>query len=139
MPDSTTSNPAAGADPQGLAVTAEALFLVNLMLLPFLAFALLLALYFRRRASAAPLALSHLQQTVSASLWGGVLLVAAIAAMIVVGGHDRADTWLVVILYFTFCHSSLILLGIVGLAKAMAGRCWRYPLVGRPLPPGCAS
>jgi hypothetical protein len=31
------------------------------------------------------------------------------------------------------------MLGILGLAKAMAGQCWRYPLVGRPLPPGCGG
>jgi hypothetical protein len=43
-----------------------------------------------------------------------------------------------VILYFTFCHSTLVLLGIVGLAKAMAGQCWQFPLVGRPLPLDCA-
>jgi uncharacterized Tic20 family protein len=41
--------------------------------------------------------------------------------------------WLLVILYFTVCHSTLVLLGMLGLVKAMAGQCFRFPLVGRPL------
>ena len=39
---------------------------------------------------------------------------------------------MVVILYFTFIHSSLILLGVMGLVKAMSGQHFRYPLIGRP-------
>jgi uncharacterized Tic20 family protein len=37
----------------------------------------------------------------------------------------------VVVLYFTFIHSTLILLGILGLVKALAGQHYRYPLLGR--------
>ena len=55
----------------------------------------------------------------------------------VIDALTLAAVWTVVIVYFTMFHSMLVLLGIVGLAKAMAGQCWRYPLVGRPLPPGC--
>ena len=58
-------------------------------------------------------------------------------AILLVGGYDGPNVWTVVILYFTIFHSMLVLLGILGLAKALAGQCWRYPLVGRPLPAGC--
>jgi len=58
-------------------------------------------------------------------------------AILLVGGYDGANVWTIVILYFTIFHSMLVLLGILGLAKALAGQCWRYPLVGRPLPAGC--
>ena len=57
--------------------------------------------------------------------------------IMLLGGYSGAHTWVLVILYFTVCHSTLVLLGVVGLAKAMAGQCWRYPLIGRPLPAGC--
>ena len=50
------------------------------------------------------------------------------------GGYDASYTWMFVVLYFTACHSTLIFLGMVGLAKAMAGKPWRYPLVGRACP-----
>jgi uncharacterized Tic20 family protein len=40
---------------------------------------------------------------------------------------------MVVVLYFTTCHATLVLLGVLGLAKALAGQCYRFPLVGRAL------
>ena len=41
---------------QSLALAAESLYLINLLVLPGLGFLALLWLYFRRRANAAPLA-----------------------------------------------------------------------------------
>jgi hypothetical protein len=35
-----------------------------------------------------------------------------------------------VILYFTCIHSTLVLFGMFGLSKALAGQPWRYPLIG---------
>ncbi len=114
-----------------LAITAETLYLVNLLVLPGLGFLVLLWLYWKRLPEAGPVARCHLRQTVSASLWGGFLLVVINAAIILLGGYDGAWTWLIVIIYFTMVHSTFIILGMIGLIKAMAGQCWRYPLVGR--------
>jgi uncharacterized Tic20 family protein len=115
-----------------LAVTAETLFLVNLLLLPGLAFAALLLLYLAKRHSSPPLAANHLAQTTGVSVIGGALIVLVIALILGLGGFDSGYTWMVVILYFTFIHSSLILLGVIGLVKAMSGQHFRYPLIGRP-------
>jgi len=114
-----------------LAVTAETLFLVNLLLLPGLAFAALLLLYLARRNSSPPLAANHLAQTTGVSVIGGALIVLVIGLIVALGGFESGYTWMVVILYFTFIHSSLILLGVMGLVKAMAGQHFRYPLIGR--------
>ena len=46
---------------QGLAIAAEALFLLNLLALPGLAFAILAGLWFRFRHDAPPLARQHLR------------------------------------------------------------------------------
>ncbi len=119
---------------QGLAVAAESLYLCNLLLLPGLAFLALLWLHFRHRDNAPPLARGHLRQTLSASLWAGILLVIANLTIIALGGYDAPWTWVVVILYFTTAHTTLIVLGIVGLARALAGQAFRYPLVGNLLP-----
>ena len=119
---------------QGLAIAAESLYLVNLLLLPGLAFLALLWLYFRHRDDMPPLALGHLRQTLSASLWAGILLVIANLTIIALGGYDTPWTWVVVILYFTAAHTTLIVLGIVGLARALAGQPYRYPLAGKLLP-----
>ena len=117
---------------QSLAVWAEVLYLSNLLIAPGLAFAALLWLYFKRRTDMPALALCHLRQTISASVWAGVLLVIANLLIILLGGYAAPKTWVIVIIYFTTCHSTLVLLGVLGLAKAMAGQKYVYPLVGRP-------
>lgn len=115
---------------QGLAIAAEALFLLNLLALPGIAFAVLAGLWFRFRHEAPPLARQHLQQAFVVSLWGGVLIVVCSAAIVLAGGLQEQWTWVVLILYFTCVHSTLILLGMVALVKAMGGQPWRFPLIG---------
>ncbi|BAN34302.1 hypothetical protein SCD_n00453 [Sulfuricella denitrificans skB26] len=117
---------------QSLAIWTEVLYLSNLLIAPGLAFLILLWLYFKRSANMPTLALCHLRQTISASVWAGVLLVIANITIILLGGYAAPKTWVIVIIYFTTCHSTLVLLGVLGLAKAMAGQKYIYPLVGRP-------
>ncbi|MGE5465825.1 MAG: hypothetical protein ACM3Y9_00195 [Ignavibacteria bacterium] len=128
MPPSENSAPDAAAG-QGLAVAAESLFLANLLVAPGLAF-LALAWLRSRHRDAPPLARRHLDQAFFVSLWGGALLVVASALFIAFGGLAWEWTWVVVILYFTTVHSTLILFGALGLAKAMAGKSYVYPLIG---------
>lgn len=116
---------------QRLAVAAEALYLANLLILPGAAFLILLILY-RRHARVAPsLARCHLRQTVAASLWAGLILIVVNVAIMALGGYRAPATWAVVVLYFTLCHAALVLLGVMGLAKAMSGQPYVYPLLGR--------
>lgn len=114
-----------------LAVAAESLYLVNLMLAPGLAFMPLAWLWLKHGRDAAPLARCHLDQTFWVSLIGGAAIVVAIALVIAAGGLDWAWTWVIVVLYFTLIHSTLIMFGMVGLAKALSGKLYVYPLVGR--------
>jgi len=142
MSPSAEHQAAGGAEPedapgQALGVAAESLYLANLLVLPGVAFLILAWLALRAGAETPKLARAHLDQTFSASLWAGGLLVAVNALILLLGGYRGGHTWAVLILYFTVCHSTLVLVGVVGLAKAMAGQCWRYPWIGRPLPPGC--
>ena len=132
--DADSGTEAASAVPAGqsLAVAAEALYLVNLLLVPALAFAALLVLYARHRHTAPPLARCHLQQTVIGTVWAGVLLIAVNALILALGGYSAPSTWVVLVLYFVSCHGALVLVGVLGLAKAMAGQPYRYPLIGRP-------
>ena len=134
MPPS--AEPKAG---MGVAVLAEALYLSNLLLLPGFSFAALLWLWWKWREEGAALARAHLAQTLSASLWGGLLLVLVNLLILLLGGYQGPHVWVVVITYFTLVHSMLVVFGAYGLAKAMAGQCWRFPLVGRPLPSGCGE
>ncbi len=114
-----------------LAVWAESLYLLNLLIVPGLGFAALLWLWWRKRAEASRVEWLHLYQTVMVSFWGGLLIVIVASLMLLLGGGDSPWTWLWVLLYFTFVHSSLILLGVLGLVKALNGQVFRYPWLGR--------
>ncbi len=115
---------------QNLAVLAEALFLINLLLAPGIAFAILLWLWLKNKDSAPPLARQHLKQATFVSLWGGLLIISLTALFILVGGLYWEYTWVAVILYFTCIHSTLVLFGMYALIKALAGQPWRFPLIG---------
>lgn len=119
-------------DPPGreIAAAAEALYLANLMLIPGVGFLLLAILWLAQRKRAPELARSHLRQTMAGSLWAGALLAVVSGAIVVLGGFDVASTWVVVILYFVVCHASLILCGAIGLSRALAGKTFRFPLIG---------
>lgn len=114
-----------------LAIAAESLYLVNLMLAPGLGFAILAILWLKHHRDAPALARCHLDQTFFVSLIGGAAIVVASALVIAAGGRDWAWTWVIVILYFTLIHSSLIMLGMLGLAKALSGKLFVFPLIGR--------
>lgn len=115
---------------QTLAVRAQSLYLLNLLLLPGIAFVLLTVLWWRHQAGAPPLARCHLWQTMSASVWGGILLLLINGIIILTGGYQSPWVWVIVGLYFTVCHAGLVLLGLIGLAKAMAGQGFHFPLIG---------
>lgn len=113
-----------------LAIAAEALFLINLMLLPGLAFLALLVLWAKFHDHADPLVRNHLRQTGMTGIWGGLLLVTISVGIFLLGGLDNPWSWVIGVLYFTFVHSTLILLGVLGLSRAINGRTWRYPVIG---------
>ena len=119
---------------QNLAVLAEALFLINLLLAPGIAFAILLWLWLRNKDSAPLLARQHLRQTTFVSLVGGLLIVVFSGLILGLGGLDWEWTWVALILYFTCIHSTLVLFGMYALIKAMNGQMWRFPLIGPALP-----
>lgn len=122
--------PSADDNGRRLAIAAESLYLVNLMLAPGLGFILLLRLYLRQTPQTPPLARCHLRQAIYGSLWAGALLVLLNAVILLLGGYRSSYALITVILYFLSCHSWLILLGMVGLAKALAGKPYVYPLIG---------
>ncbi len=113
-----------------LAVAAESLYLVNLLLLPGIAFGILVLILLISRNRVGNVARNHLRQTVAASIWAGVLLVIVSGASVLAGGFDQPATWVFVVLYFVTCHAALVLLGVIGLVKAMAGQVYRYPVIG---------
>ena len=128
-----------GTEGQSLAVLAESLYVANLLILPFAAFIVLLIIFLKKHRDAPAMAQSHLEQTLSASIAIAVMFVAAAAIVLLLKmwGLEDVAVWIIVVILFTIIHATMVLFGVLGLAKAMAGKCWRYPLFGRALPHGC--
>ena len=116
---------------RGVAILAESLYLTNLLLLPGLAFIILLLVYLKNNRHPSSLARCHLQQTLIASVIAGVMLVIVNVLIVLLGGLTQVSTWVVVILYFTLFHATFVVLGTLGLARAMAGKHYHYPFIGR--------
>jgi uncharacterized Tic20 family protein len=112
------------------AIVAESLYLANLLIAPGFAFLGLLWLWRRTDVQALPLARQHLRQTLAASLWAGALLLGLSAFILRIGGFTSMWSWFVLILYFIVFHSALVLCGMFGLARAIAGQPYRFPLIG---------
>ena len=129
----------AGTEGQSLAVLAESLYVANLLILPFLAFIILGIIFLKKHDSAPSLARSHLEQTLSASIGIAIMFIAAagIVMLLKMWGMEDVVVWIIVVIVFTIVHATMVLFGVLGLAKAMAGKCWRYPLFGRALPHDC--
>jgi uncharacterized Tic20 family protein len=121
------------------AVLIESLYVANLLVLPGLAFLALLYLFLKKRHAMPALAKSHLDQTMSACIWLAVMLLVGATSIVMMryAGVEDVTLWMIVVILFTSLHASMVFLGILGLAKALAGKCFRYPVVGRPLPDNC--
>ncbi|THF65578.1 hypothetical protein E6C76_08340 [Pseudothauera nasutitermitis] len=113
-----------------VAIAAEALFLINLMLLPGLGFVMLMVLWLVHRKHPSPLVRNHLQQTVTVSLWGGGILVGLTLLALWLGGLANPWTWVIAILYFVCLHATLIIFGVMGLNAAILRHPYRYPVLG---------
>ena len=118
-------------DNKSLAIAAEVLYLLNLLLFPGLAFVVLALLYLSTRAAIQPLALNHLSQTVGVSVLGGSLLVVVLGLVFLFGNFDSPYIWVGIVFYFTFVHSALIFMGIFGLIKALNEEHFVFPILGR--------
>lgn len=121
------------------AIIAEGLFLCNLLVLPGVAFLILVVMYLRYASQCNALCRCHLKQTLVASLWAGFLIIVVNAYILLVGGYDQPGTWVLLIIYFTTIHATLVLLGVVGLSKALAGKHYHYPLIGAQCDDGASS
>jgi len=134
-----SDEPSGHQDGKDFAILVEALYVANLLILPGLAYLYLIYLFLTKHSKLPPLARSHLEQTMAASIWIVIMFfIAALTTMTLnTIGIEDLTLWMLVIITFTIIHATMVLLGVVGLSKALSGRCWRYPVVGKPLPRNC--
>lgn len=127
---SNSVNNDASDDSYTLAIVAECLYLINLLFFPGLAFIVLTMLYLTNRQHPSMVVRCHLRQTVVASIWAGVMIVIVSLIMLFIGGPDEPGTWIVGVLYFLSIHGALVLMGGIGLTRAINNKHFHYPFIG---------
>lgn len=119
--------------PQGceLGIAAEAFYITNMILAPGLGFIMLVFLYFHCSRKHAPaFALNHLRQTLVATFWAGLIAAAFVGLIYATGGYPSPYFWSLLGFYFIAIHLPLCWFGLKGLDRALAGKEYRYPVVG---------
>lgn len=122
--------------PEGgeLAIAAEAFYIVNMLLAPGLGFLMLAVLFlYSKRKRPPAIAMDHLRQVISATIWAIVALTTFFALLWVTGGYPSTYFWPLITIYFVFIHIPMSVIGVIGFGKALAGESYRYPVIGRPL------
>ena len=104
-----------------LAIAAQALYLLNLLALPGLSLLVLIGLFIRHKKSTDQLGRCHLYQAVLLSLWGLALLVGGGLPLWLLLQDSPAGITMT-LLYLIVVHTGFVLLGIIGLAKAISGQ-----------------
>ncbi|MES9963770.1 MAG: hypothetical protein ABW116_09520 [Candidatus Sedimenticola sp. 20ELBAFRAG] len=120
---------------KGLAVIAQALYLLNL-LFPILPMLGLAGVYISRRRTAAVLAMNHLGQALAGALISTTLFILANLIIVIQGGYRSVTALIVFEVYFVVVVPIMLIPGLMALIKAMAGEPFRYPLIGRFGKPG---
>lgn len=112
-----------------VAMLAEGLFLANLLLIPVIPFLVLIYLFRKYADKPDSVAYNHLRQTLIASVLAGIFIVIIVGIFYFFSNTSAAVTWTIIITYLTCVHSLFVMLGIYGLAKAMAGQKVKFPLI----------
>jgi ABC-type transport system involved in multi-copper enzyme maturation permease subunit len=103
--------------PTRIAVICHALYLANLLLLPAIAFVILLYLLFFTQVQPRWVKF-HLIRAIQLSLLAGVVLILIPLLVLVVSPQFEASL-MVMIFYFITLHSVFVLIGMFNLARAM--------------------
>lgn len=93
--------------------------LLNLTFLPAIAFIWLLI---KSKNATNKIAHYHFNFAIKLNLIAALALIVASALMIILGGFNSAWTWVYVITYFTFAHTTFIVIAVWALTKAWSGK-----------------
>jgi len=121
---------------QGLAITGEALYMLNL-LFPILPLLALSVVFFRHRKNPSLYLRSHIIQPFIAALVSTSLFIIINLVAALLGGYTSLDNLVSIhSLVALEVYTLLVILpflipGLIGLTKAMSGLAWHYPIIGR--------
>lgn len=110
-----------------LAVIAPVLYLLNLLLLPGLAFLILAFLFIKYKNIPDSVARVQVRQNFYASIASGIAIVGISIVIIAIGGFSSMYSWMIMLLYALSIHATLVLLGALALAKGINRKPYVYP------------
>ena len=113
-----------------LAVTAESLYLLNLMF-PLIPLVFMLIMYRRRFGEAAALGRNHLRQSLLAAFISSGLFILANLFILAHGGYRSVAALITFEVYFIAVVPLFVVPGLMALLRAMNEQEFRYPLIGR--------
>ena len=108
-----------------LASKAAALSLLNLTLLPVIAFIGLLLI--RKDSSIESIARYHTDLGIKLNIIAAIVLFVVSGVMILFGGFNSPWTWVYVISYFTLVHTIFIIVAVWALVRSWSGDQLRDP------------
>jgi hypothetical protein len=108
-------------DPQSIKRASHAALasILNLTFLPGFAFIWLILA--NKKNEKGTIDSYHVNLGIKLNLWAGAALILVSGLMVVLGGFASAWTWVYVITYFTFVHTTFIVIAIWALTRAWSG------------------
>lgn len=101
-----------------LAIIAQSLYLANLLILPGLAFLILLNYFFKHRSNFG-IARIHLFRALQLCLLNGLLL-AVLPLFYIYFSSSQSQAIMIMLFYFVCMHAAFVLIGMLNLSRAMA-------------------
>ena len=112
-----------------ITVILHSLYLINLLALPGIALIPMAYLCKKYWHSQDLLTFCHVRQVLASTIWfllvffGGVLVFWLM-------GNDSPQHWTMLIMYLIVFHTTFVMVGMIGLAKAITGKPYRPYLIG---------
>ncbi|MCW8886550.1 MAG: hypothetical protein OQK12_15080 [Motiliproteus sp.] len=115
-------------------VVLQGLYLINLLALPVLALIPIIYLCKKHWKSEDLVILCHTRQVIATTLWFTVVVVGGGLMFWFLGEHSP-ELWTVLIMYLIVFHTTFVMIGLIGLAKAITGKTYQPYLIGVPFKP----
>ncbi len=113
------------------AVLLQSLYLINLLAAPLLTLIPIVYLCRKNWHSPDPVASCHTRQVAAVTIWFGIVFFGGILLFWLLG-NNSPEHWTVLLMYLIVFHTTFVMIGMVGLARALSGKTYRPYLIGVP-------
>ncbi len=112
-------------------VVLQGLYLINLLALPIIAAVPIIYLCKMHWHSDDLVTRCHTRQVIATTIWFAVVVIGGALLFWLVGNHGP-ELWTMLLMYLIVFHTTFVMIGMVGLAKAITGKPYQPYLIGVP-------